>query len=197
MTICNMTIEGGGRAGHDRPRRDDLRVRRGPPRRARGLRRRGRALARAARRRGRDVRHRGRDRRRGDLADGHLGHDPGHGRRGHGRGAATRRHDRGGPVDAETPSAPSPTWRSSPARRCTEIPLDRVFIGSCTNSRIGDLREAAVDGRGPQGRLDRPGDGRPGLGSRSQARPRRRASTRSSAPPASTGAARAARCAWG
>jgi 3-isopropylmalate/(R)-2-methylmalate dehydratase large subunit len=31
----------------------------------------------------------------------------------------------------------------------TEIPLDRIFIGSCTNSRITDLREAAVllDGR--------------------------------------------------
>ena len=27
MTICNMTIEGGGRAGHGRPGRDDLRVR--------------------------------------------------------------------------------------------------------------------------------------------------------------------------
>ena len=26
MTVCNMTIEGGGRAGHDRARRDDVRV---------------------------------------------------------------------------------------------------------------------------------------------------------------------------
>ena len=36
MTICNMTIEGGGRAGHDRARRHDVRVDRGPPGRARG-----------------------------------------------------------------------------------------------------------------------------------------------------------------
>jgi 3-isopropylmalate/(R)-2-methylmalate dehydratase large subunit len=36
-----------------------------------------------------------------------------------------------------------------PGRPIREIELDRVFIGSCTNSRIGDLREAAamVEGR--------------------------------------------------
>ncbi|HEY1357490.1 MAG TPA: 3-isopropylmalate dehydratase large subunit [Thermoleophilaceae bacterium] len=37
-----------------------------------------------------------------------------------------------------------------------EIDLDRIFIGSCTNSRIGDLREAAelVDGRKVSDKVD-------------------------------------------
>ena len=76
-----------------------------------------------------------------------------------------------------------------------DIRLDRVFIGSCTNSRIGDLRAAAevVDGR-------RVADGVyamvvPGP-SRSRPRPSARAWTRCSARPALTGAAPAARCAW-
>jgi 3-isopropylmalate/(R)-2-methylmalate dehydratase large subunit len=36
-----------------------------------------------------------------------------------------------------------------PGTPMTEIPLERIFIGSCTNSRISDLREAAtlLDGR--------------------------------------------------
>ena len=61
---------------------------------------------------------------------------------------------------ARRPSARSPTWTWSPGTPMTEIALDRVFIGSCTNSRIEDLREAAaiVDGRKVAGSVR--GDGR-------------------------------------
>ena len=45
----------------------------------------------------------------------------------------------------------------------TELKLDRVFIGSCTNARIGDLRAAAevIKGRKVASTVER--DGRPGL----------------------------------
>ena len=45
-----------------------------------------------------------------------------------------------------------------------EIALDRVFIGSCTNSRIGDLRVAAEVVKGRTVAVARERDGRAGLG---------------------------------
>ncbi|HEY4174937.1 MAG TPA: 3-isopropylmalate dehydratase large subunit [Rhodopila sp.] len=38
--------------------------------------------------------------------------------------------------------------RLSPGTRLDGIPIDRIFIGSCTNSRLGDLRAAAAVLRG-------------------------------------------------
>ena len=141
MTICNMTIEGGGRAGMVAPGRDDVRVGRRPSGRAGGLRRGRRPLAQRC------------------------------------RPTRARRFDREINVDADA-LCPLVTWGTNPGQvvgvadavpepktetderslvymgleagtPMQELKLDRVFIGSCTNARIGDLRAAAevVKGR--------------------------------------------------
>jgi 3-isopropylmalate/(R)-2-methylmalate dehydratase large subunit len=48
-----------------------------------------------------------------------------------------------GPADRETAERALTYMALDPGTPLREIQLDRVFIGSCTNSRIGDLREAA------------------------------------------------------
>jgi len=140
MTICNMTIEGGGRAGMVAPDETTLEWLRGRPAAPEDLDAAG-------------------ERWRGLRSDA---------------GAA---FDRDISVDAGALS-PLVTWGTNPGQVVSvgdavpepasdtdqralkymalepgtamqEIALDRVFIGSCTNSRIGDLRAAAevVKGR--------------------------------------------------
>ena len=40
------------------------------------------------------------------------------------------------------------TWGSTPGQPLAGTPVDVVFVGSCTNSRISDLRDAATVLRG-------------------------------------------------
>jgi 3-isopropylmalate/(R)-2-methylmalate dehydratase large subunit len=47
------------------------------------------------------------------------------------------------PADREAAERALAYMDLRPGTPMTEIPLDRIFIGSCTNSRISDLREAA------------------------------------------------------
>ena len=157
MTICNMTIEGGGRAGMIAPDETTLRVDRGPPGRAAGLRRRRRALARAAHRRRRELRPRADRRRRRAVAARDLGDDPGDGGAGHRLGArpAVRRRRARAEVHG-------PRGRDADAGHPPRPRLHRL-VHELAHRRPARRRRAR---RGPQGRLQRQRHGRPGLPAR-------------------------------
>ena len=195
MTVCNMSIEGGGRAGMIAPDETTFDYVARPPGRARGLRRGGRALARAAHRRGRHLRRRGRDRRRRRSRRWSPGAPtPGMVAEVDRRGARPGRDGRRRPT-ARRPSAPSPTWalraRHADDRDRARPGLHRLLHQLADRGPARGRR----DRRGPQGRRAVRAMVVPGS-SRSRRRPRPRGWTTSSAPPASSGARRAARCAW-
>ena len=150
MTVCNMSIEAGARAGHDRSRPDHVRLPAGPPARAdrRRLGRRSRTVV---------------DLRSDDDAvfDAEVridaaelapfvtwGTNPGQGL----------------PLSASVPDPESFRDESDRANAkraleymgltagtpLREIRVDTVFVGSCTNGRIEDLRAAAAVIKGHQ-----------------------------------------------
>ena len=147
MTICNMTIEGGGRAGMIAPDETTfewVRSRPGAPPDFESALERWRALPTEP----------------GAAFDAEVDIDASE------ISPMVTWGTTPGMVVEVTGAVPDPSQLDSPADReaaeralaymalepgtaIGEIPLDRVFIGSCTNSRIGDLREAAtiVDGR--------------------------------------------------
>jgi 3-isopropylmalate/(R)-2-methylmalate dehydratase large subunit len=147
MTICNMTIEGGGRAGMVAPDETTFEYMRGRP----GAPKDFDAAVQAWRELPSDD---------GASFDREVEIDAGE------ISPMVTWGTTPGMVVEVTDAVPDPTGMDSPADRETaeralaymdlragtpmrEIALDRVFIGSCTNSRISDLREAAaiVDGR--------------------------------------------------
>ena len=126
-----------------RARREGLRLSEGPPEGAEGqaVGRRDPLLGHAADRRRRALRPRDQARRRQAAADRHLGHQP--------RAGDVDHRPRAGAADIADENKRRAAERSldymglQGGEKITDIKLDRVFIGSCTNSRIEDLREVA------------------------------------------------------
>ncbi len=144
MTVCNMAIEGGARAGLIAPDEMTFDYVKGRPHAPKGAQweaalswwktlqiRRRRALG-----QGRDAEGRGYRPRR------HLGHLA------RGRAADHRRRARPPRTSRAARSRPRSASLDymglKPGTKLTDIKIDTVFIGSCTNGRIEDLRAAAA-----------------------------------------------------
>ena len=149
LTICNMSIEAGARIGMIAPGRHDLSIPRRPPPRAEGRRLGPRAglLGDAADRRRRGIRSRAVVRCRALAPMVSWGTSP----------------EDCSPVDGVVPDPSSigdgdrrrhveralDYMQLKPSTPLQQVAIDRVFIGSCTNSRIEDLRAAAQRAEGP------------------------------------------------
>ena len=150
MTVCNMSVEAGAKAGFIAPDEKAYAYLKGRPKSPKGK------DWDAAMRywetlRSDDGAHFDREikaRRRKAAAAGDLGHQPRAGRLDRRPRAAPRRHRRRRQARGRLERALDYMGLKG-GEKITDIALDRVFIGSCTNGRIEDLRAAAkvVDGK--------------------------------------------------